>query len=363
MNTSRFSRKFGACVVPFFASVVATFSPISGVADTVSTVPVGTVNLTAAAGTGSTSTVSVLSFPLLGTASITGQSSGVITGVTANTISNSNAGWTAGALSVAASPYVIQITSGSAKGRTFLVSTTTVNTATAVTIDSQESGQIDLTSLGIVSGASGDTYSIFPCDTLLNAFGPGSAVTSGTTALGSTSPAGADVVQLFVSGAWRQYYYNTTSGHWLRAGPNIQSDNVVIRPDTGVIYSRLAATALNLTVLGSVPAIDRKAIVSNSGVTFVSSSWPMDLTLATSNIAAIPGWVPNASASSADIVQMFVSGAWRQYYYDGSHWRRAGPGTISDTVSIPAGTAVMLQKLGSATGVTTLAQTLPYSLN
>jgi len=362
MKLSLFSRSFGTRALPFIAGVFASIISLPLFADTVSTTPVGTMNITAAAGTGSVATLSVFSFPLLGTPSITGQSSGIITGVTANSLSNSNAGWTAGALSVAATPYLIQITSGSAKGRTFLISTTTVNTATNVTIDSQESGQVNLTTLGIVTGTSGDTYSLYPCDTLLNTFGAGTAVSSGTTVLGGTSSVVADVVQMAVSGGWRQYYFNTTSGHWLRVGPNTNSDNLPIRPDTAVIYSRLAPTALNLTLLGTVPSVDRKAIVSNAGITFISSSWPADLTLGTSNIASIPGWVANSSPGSADIAQMAVSGGWRQYYYNGTHWLRVGPNTLSDSLVIPAGGAIILQKLGTTPGVTTLSQTLPYSL-
>lgn len=364
MKLALFSVKSGTFAMPIFAGIAsATLSlAATALAQTVSTNPVGFVNLTVAAGTGSSATVSVLSFPLLSAASITGQSSGVITGITANSISNSNTGWTAGALSAPATPYIIQITSGSATGRTFLISTSTANTSTTVTIDAQESAQVDLTTLGIVTGASGDTYSIYGCDTLLGVFGAGSTVASGTTVLGSTIPTGGDIVMMQVSGGWRKYYYNTATGNWMRVGPNTVSDNLPIRPDAGLIYSRLAASALNLTVMGNVPVVNRQAIVANSGVTFVSSSWPVDITLGTSSIASIPGWVANASPSNADIVMMLVSGGWRKYYYDGAHWYRVGPNIVSDSVAIPAGTAAILQKQGTATGVTTMAQTIPYSL-
>ncbi|XHR28456.1 MAG: TIGR02597 family protein [Chthoniobacteraceae bacterium] len=324
--------------------------------------PVGLVHLNIAAGTGSSPTLSVLSFPLLNDASITGQSAGIISSITSNSITNSGAGWTAGALSTAASPYIIQITSGSATGRSFLISTSTANTATTVTVDAQESTQVNLTTLGIATGTSGDTYSIYECDTLLSIFGAGSAMASGTAVLGATSSDAADSVQLFVSGAWRQYYYNTATGNWKRVGPDTVSDNVPIRPDTGIIYSRLPASALNLAITGHVPSVDRQAIVANSGVTFVSSAWPTDSTLGSSNIASISGWVASSSSSGADMVQMLISGAWRQYYYDGTNWRRVGPDTVSDSVAVPMGTAAILQKSGTAAGVTTLVQTIPYAL-
>ena len=331
-------------------------------AQTATTDPVGFVTVSAAAGNGTDRTTSVISFPLVSPETITGQVNGLITGVTANSISNSSAGWSAGALSVAATPYVIRITSGAAKGYTFLISTSTANTATTFTIDSEEAGQVDLSTLGIVTGASGDSYAIYGCDTLSSALG--TPATSGIQGGTSSAGTGADIVQLFVAGSWRQYYYNTTSASWRRIGPNTISDNVPIRPDGAVIYSRLPASALNLTVLGTVPTSNRKALVNNSGVSFLSNSWPVNLTLGTSAIQSIPGWVSSATynATTTDIVQMMVNGAWLKYYYTGTNWKRVGPNTLSDSVSILTGSALIIQKAGSSIGASALAQTLPYSL-
>jgi hypothetical protein len=327
-------------------------------AQTAYTVPEGYVTLTAAAGTGSARTLSVLSLPLLDVASATGQMTGRLTGVTATTFSNSSAGWTAGQLSTAATPYLLRITSGTAIGRTFLLSTSTANTATTVTLDATDAALTDLTTLGIVTGGSGDTYQLIPCDTLSSVFG-----TPGTTGiLGATSAAAADNIQLFVSGAWRQYYYNTTSNDWRRIGPNTASNNLALRPDSAVIYARLSATQLSLTLLGRVPATTRKSVVANSGVSFMAGGWPVDLTLATSGINSIPGWVSSTDVSAADTVQMLVSGAWRQYYHNGTNWRRIGPNTISDSVAITTGSGVIINKKGSATGTSLLTQSLPYSL-
>ncbi len=81
------------------------------------TVPAGYFTVNIAAGLGTSGVISVVSFPLQATATASGQMVGQITGVTANTITNSNAGWTAGQLSVVATPYLIQFTSGTAQGR------------------------------------------------------------------------------------------------------------------------------------------------------------------------------------------------------------------------------------------------------
>jgi len=351
---------FAAQTSAFIA--LSLLCPVAIAQTTVATAPVGIINLTIAAGKGSSPAVSVLSFPLNNnvSASLTGQVTGVITGVATSTISNASAGWTAGALSTPATPCLIQITSGSAAGRTFLISTSTANTSTTVTIDAQESAQVDLRTLGIAVGT--DTYAIYGCDTLLSAFDAGTAVATDTTVLGSTSAAKADNVSLFINGAWRQYYYNTASRNWRSLGSNTVSDNVPIRPDTGAIYSRLANLPLALTVTGGVPTGKRQATVTNSGVDFISSSWPVDLTLGTSSIAAIPGWLSASAANDADSVFILVSGAWRQYYHDGKNWRRVGPKTISDSVAIPSGSAFMIQRKNSARGASILTQATPYTL-
>jgi len=320
---------------------------------TSNTTPSGFFTLNIAAGTGTTSVLSLLSVPLLNDANVTGPVRGVISAVSTSTFTNSsdgsqnNPGWTAGQLSSASAPLLIRITSGQAIGRTFLISSSTPNTATTLTIQDAT----DLTTLGIAAGT--DTYEILAGYTLATLFPASVGMQSGG------SPTNVDIVQLFVAGAWNQYYYD--GSHWRRAGPNTVSDNVVIRPDTGIIYSRIGNTALSVVLMGSVPVVNAASMVANSGITFVGNTWPVNLTLATSSINQISGWVSSASPSTSDIVQFLVSGAWNQYYYDGSHWRRAGPNTVSDNVAIPAGTSIILSKQGSTTGTTPLSQSVPYA--
>lgn len=323
------------------------------------TIPAGYFTVNIAAGLGTSGVLSVVSFPLQGTATNAGQMVGQITGVTSNTISNSNAGWTAGQLSVAATPCLLQITSGTAAGRTFLISTATANTSTGVTIDPTDlPNNLDLTTLGIVVGT--DTYQIIPADTISSIFG-----TPATTGVqGGATSTGADQVQLLPvsGGAWASYYYNTTSSQWLRVGPPIPSNNVVIRPDTGVYYVRYATTPLTLMLLGQAPAVGRQAVVSNTGITVLSTNFPTDTTLGASNIQNTPGWVSAATSATADTVQIF-NGTWLSYYNNGTNWIRVGPPIVSNSVAIPAGSAVVLVKRGSTAGQNILTQALPYSLN
>lgn len=354
VNTRPSSR---SCLAALTALLAVGFC-VEASAQSVTTVPVGAVTTTIAAGTGSSRTVTVLSFPLIDTPLAAGQVVGKITGVSTNSLTNTNASWTAGALSVAASPYLIQITSGTAKGRTFLVSTSNANTSDTLTIDSEESGLVDLTTLGIVTGSSGDGYRLIPCDTLSSILG-----TPATTGVqGGTTSATSDIALILVSGGWRQYYYNTTSNTWLRVTFNTNADNLPIRPDSVVIYNRLAATTMALTLIGTVPNSDRKAIVRNSGITTAATFWPVDATLLSSNIHLMSGWVSSTNSSVADTVMMLVSGGWRQYYYDGTNWKRVTFNTISDSVAMSAASGVIINKRGSGSGATVLAQTTPYTL-
>jgi uncharacterized protein (TIGR02597 family) len=320
-----------------------------------STMPVGGMRLTIAAGTGTSRTNTVLSLPLIIESTAVGQLVGRIAIVTSNTITVTNAGWTAGQLSTAATPHFIRITSGSATGRSFLISTASANTSTTLTIDAEEN--VDLTTLGIVTGASGDTFRIYAADTLGNVF------PSHPTVLGGSSVDVADNLQLYVQGAWRTYFYSTTSNRWTRSVlGNPEATNVAIRPDAAIIYSRLGNTTVTLSVLGVVPSTDRRAAVANTGVTFSASSWPVNLTLGTSGIHLISTWRSSGTVSNADTVQMLISGGWRTYYYDGSNWRRSVLGNpLANTEAISAGSGLILSR-AAGSGTAVLYQPQPYTL-
>jgi hypothetical protein len=360
---------------PLQASLIVLLSlsiaaPLSYAENTATTDPVGFVTVGITAGTGAAKRNTLFSLPLLETESIAGQVAGTITGVTANTISNANAGWTAGALSQPASPYLIQITSGAAEGRMFLISSSantdgaiggTANTSTTVTVSSVDAAQVDLTSLGIVTGT--DTYKIFACDTLSSFFG-----TPETTGIqGAAAPANADTVTIVFNGSANTYFYNTgaTPARWSRvAFGNPASGNVPLLPYYGVQYARLTATPLSFVITGSVPTIGRKVSVKNSGSTLLAQYWPADSTLASLGLNTIPGWQSGANASAADTVVLTSNGGANTYFYDGTNWRRVAFGNpISNDALIGVGTTVMISKKGSATGFNTLSQARPYNLN
>jgi hypothetical protein len=320
----------------------------------VATVPSGYYTINITPGISGSRSLTLLSVPILKIATATGQMAGQVTGITSTTITNSNANWTAGQLSAASTPYIIQFTSGAAMGRSFLISSITTNSTTTVTIDSSDASQTDLTTLGIQPGT--DTYKIVPAATLLSFFG--APQTTGIP--GGTTSDSADQVQLYTGAAWLSYYYNTSVAGWLRVGPPIPSSNVVLRPETAMIYSRVGTGNLSFMVSGVVPSVNRQAPVANSGLTFLANNWPIGLTLAETNIQNTPGW-SKGDQSTADLVQVY-NGAWLQYYHNGTNWIHIGPGDDSDTTTIPAGSAVILQKKNSSAGQNPLAQPVPYTL-
>lgn len=342
----------------FFSTVIG----LSANAQSVVTDPVGFVNITIAAGTGSTKTVTPISLPLLAATSASGQTVGQITGVTANSFTNTNANWTPGQLSGPSTPHVFRVTSGVAKGRTFLVSVTFANTATTLTIDSLDLVNItnnDLATLGVVNG---DTYALYACDTLSGLFGNPTS----TAIVGGTSASAADSVILAVNGALATYYYNTTNARWTRSSlGSPDATNIPIRPDAGISFSRIGNTPITLSITGGVPTIIRQASIVNSGVTYLAQGWPVDLTISSCAIQNTPSWVSNPSPSVADTIQVAdtVSGVIKTYWFDGTNWRRQSLGSpISDGDLVTQGSSITINKRGTTAGASVLSQNTPYTL-
>lgn len=356
MNFFRFS---------LIASLVSTFALPSANAQTATTDPVGFVTVNVAAGTGTARTTSFVSIPMLETpVDFTGQAAGQITGVTANTLSNSSAGWAAGALSSASAPYLIQLTSGAAAGRMFLISSATANTATTVTINADDVAQGGLDTLGIVAG---NTYRIFPCDTLSSFFGAGTATATQGKVLGGASARVADNLILVVNGQPRTYFYSTTLNRWTENRPGTpDASNVALRPYYGIQYSRLAGVNGNFVATGTVPTTARSVAVKNSGLTQLSVYWPVDnTTLGSLGLQNISGWTSGANARVADtvILQTSAGAAPRTYFYNGTNWVENRPGLPpSNNVAVPIGASVQISKRGSAAGYSKLDQIVPYNL-
>jgi hypothetical protein len=350
------------------ALAILVTAVMAGNAQTVNSEPVGYVNVKISAGTGTAKKVSYVSLPLLDKElSITGKTQGTITGVTSTTITDSTAGWTAGALSSPATPFLIGIKSGTAIGRIFHIASSaatggavsgTANTATTVTISSLDTGS-GITDLAAAGVAVGDSYEIYGCDTLSSALG--SPSTTGVTS-GSTTAA-ADSVVLVVNGSAVTYIHNGTRWSKVALGTP-DASNVPLLPNYGFAYSRLGNTDINLTSTGYVPTTARKLQIKNSGVSLLAQFFPVDSTLQSIALQNIPGWTSNANSTLADkVILVSSTGAATTYFYSGSGWKKVALGTpAADTTAIPAGSMIFINKLGTTSGYSTLSQALPYTL-
>jgi hypothetical protein len=318
------------------------------------TIPVGAVEMKIAPGTGGAKVLNALAAPLLSQTIITGRSQGLITGLTTNTLTSVGAGWTPGALATAANPHLVRILTGSAAGHTFLIG---ANTADTLTLHGTDAALVDLTTLGIItSGPNPDRFQILPCDTLLSLLG-----TPGTTdVFGGTSAAAADTVAVFSPHLGNHtYFYHTGSGQWVRNSFGFPPANdTPIRPETGLQYQRLKNTAIRQVYLGTVPHTQRRVFVRNSGGTLVSSGWPTNVNLSSSQITTIAGWVSNSSPSVADIVGLGIM----NYFHDGTQWRRQSFGNPLANPPIHFSTSILLNKKGTVPGHSVLQQNLPYIL-
>lgn len=326
------------------SSLLFTFA-VSASAATSSTPPQGGLLIPVAAGTALAPSTTAFAVPLYDLPAASGATVGALASLTSTTLTVTNAGWTAGALASTAFPYAVQLTSGTAAGQLLTI---TANTATTLTVSGG-----DPVALGVVAG---DRFRLIPVDTLNSLFGS-------NTLLGGPTAAAADNVILSTT-AQTAYYYNTTLGRWVRTtGPTTDRGNTPI-PALGMISIVRKSAALTLAFTGSVPTERTRLAVPNSGSIYLHSGFPVDLTLGTLAIqTALPGWVSGATAATADTLSV-VSGANRvSYYHNGTAWvRTTGPATNRNTTAIPAGTPMVLTRVGSAAGSSLLTLNRPYSL-
>ena len=329
-------------------------------AETVVSPPIGLLTITVAPGTGTAKQVTNVSFPLAPQfVPIQGRTVGKVTAIGANTVTDSAAGWAPGGLSSASSPFLLRFLSGAAQGLTLVISTQTANTATTLTIDPSYSAGVNLTTLGIVAG---DTFELMPADTLLTFIG--TPLSSGV--VGGQTATEADTIRIF-TGTWNTYFYKINPGGfdgWVRNTfglPN--ANNVIIPPDALISYERIGTAPFVFNFDGRVPVTTRRVAVSRQVVTPLGSGWPMDRTLQQLGVKDLPLWVSGASATAADTLSYSTSTGTRVYFYNGTNWRRSAFGNpVADSEVIPAGSGFIVTRVNPQSGVSILAQPLPYNL-
>lgn len=331
------------CVAQLSAADVAYSPVVGGITVTLSGAVSGVPKL-------STFTPS-MRLPLAG--SFVGRGRGVLTSATATAFADSAAGWSAGALSQAATPYFVRIRSGAAEGTWWQVSTTAANTSTSVTVLNRG---VTPVAAGVVAG---DSYEIVPGDTLATLF---SGVAS---SVGGTSAATADLVRVHDGVSWREYYYNTTASQWREGAAPFDRNTTVIRPDSGIVYIRRSAGNISFLQLGAVSNSKEQILVGAFGVTPIGNVFPVARTLGSLNIQNSVGFnVSTGNLAAADKISIFDGVSWRSFNYNqaASQWREGNAPFDRNSLSIPFGAAIVVERGSAASTSFFVSLTPPYTL-
>jgi uncharacterized protein (TIGR02597 family) len=361
---------------PFFAAIALAFSAACAQAQTTSlnTSPEGVVTYSLPATVVAQNTTSYFSAPLSSDPVYTGAVSTTVA-VTANTIAvddnpapfvNTPNGTQLANLATPSAPYFVKFLSGLQSGRVLLV---TANTASSLTLDTTDhSIQTVALTTSSFSVAAGDTFEVFPGDTLGSLFGTNPSQ-SQFVLKGGTSSLFSDTVSFYSPFLIRfqAYFFNTTAGFWEMSGTSTNANNTIIYPySTFGITRRSSEPAVSFTLMGRVPEVNRliKTVGSNS-VVYDSTGYPVDMALSQLHLG---NWTTGTSSIFADTLSVWDPALLRfdtYFQMSDSSWRRSGAGTTDQrNFVIPAGTTVLFVKRGTANGSTSYLQApLPYTLN
>ena len=332
MNTSNFSSARLIAASLFLAAVVTV------PAQSVVTEPVGFTTLTVAAKPGSGRGFTYLSVnmvrptefrsivPVGGAATVTGQT--VLT-FPANS-------FTANQFFGTANAHFIELTNGTSAGVLADVVSNTTNTVTLAE---------DITSL-IVGGSS--TVRVRPHWTFGTLFG-----TANTAGFLAGTSGTADLVSILnpATGGFSNYYYSSANSRW-QIGLSTIANDVVIRPDAGLLIERKLTSAFSFTVVGEVKLGTTEVVIVGGSAagnyTLAPNPYPLpSVTLAASGLYTgnTATGVLKGTSGTADIVSIFNSGTggFSNYYYSAANNRwQTGLSTVADTVVIPEGAAVLI---------------------
>lgn len=289
------------------------------------------------------------SLPLATEPSSLADSVGRLTAVGPAYLENAAARWVPGAFASVEAPYLVRITSGRHAGRVFPI-IPPANSATRLHVATDG---LDLTTLGLETGAGAAGYAIIPGDTLATFFGPAGAEDS-PVLHGAPEAAAADIVQVWDGAAWLNFYYHTIWRRWAR-DTDTEGDparnHFLLRPDRGLLLVRRGATPLHLAVPGpGATAAPRSPLPrAEQSRAFLATGRNTDLTLgelALQNDARFADWRGAADPREADLVQVWGGAAWFTFFYHpaAGHWQRIGDPANRDGYVIKAGAPVLIQR-------------------
>ncbi len=319
------------------------------------TPPVGVIVYTLA--TGTTTPVGV---PVLGEAVF----SGTVSALTGNTLSTTDATWTAGQFAQVGAPHFALMLSGGQTGRLLLVTASAA--PGSVTLDVGTTNLTGDVATPAFAAAVGDRFEIFPGDTLATLFGDGTAGSPVQLQKG-TSSFSADSVQIFNGVKWISYFFHSINNCWVTSSaPNTNQNNVVLYPDAGLLIGRRGSTT-TIAISGRAPTTNLLTRIVGGVTSSVAVRFPTDTTLGALNFSNPGTWVAADDPFTADRVNLFNGVKWVAFYktITGAIWKQVGgDGSDQSGKLIPAGSSLLIQKQGSAAGSTSFfSQALPYSPN
>jgi len=348
----------------YFLTVMALVSGLISVQAqtsnaTVATVPVGMINYPLTKGT-----TTYLSLPLTNIETYTGS----VSAATGNSISvgDDPAPFTT-SLAAPGTPYFVKFLSGSEAGRVLLVTGNTTSTLTLDTADHATGSPVALNATGY-SVETGDTFEVFPGDTLASVFGAGTAQ-SPLVVTGGASAATADSVALFtaVNAPAVTYYFNTTANAWEQTGSTANANNTILYPYAAFAVTLQSANPSTALVLGGrVTSVASAIKVVSNGTIFASTQFAADVKL--SQLQFGGNWVTGSSVATADTLSVWnpSEGHFDTYYEKSdSTWRKfPDAATDQSSFSVSAGSVTTIAKRGVVNGAASFLQApLPYSLD
>jgi len=324
----------------------------------VATVPAGMITFALTHGKSS-----YLSLPLTKLSTYTSS----VTAVTTNTISvdDTPAPFTTN-FATPVAPYFVKFLSGNEAGRVMLITANTTSALTLDTTDHASGAAVALTTTGF-SVEAGDTFEVFPGDTLASVFGAGTTQ-SPLLLTGARNVSASDVVSLFTtSGTGTIYYFNTAVGFWQQYGAAANANNTIIYPYSAFMVARRPTHPdMTLVLAGRVTQVAAETKVIGNGTVYGSTHYATDTKLSQLHFGA--NWIKGATATVADTLSVWNAALGRFdifYQMPDSTWRKSSD-TVTDQSSftIPAGAVTTIAKRGIVSGAASfLASSLPYSLN
>ncbi len=308
---------------------------------TVTTNPVGYVNVTVPSGENAAASVPLQNSPVF-----TGTVSSITYVSGSSSIGSVTADWTSTYGPFATNPYIVQFLSGQSTGLYYPIASNSTSTLAV-------SGT-NLTSLVAV----GDSFEILPLDTLGSLFGT-NAATAGFNV--GTDPSVADNVLIRGAFGWLTYYNN--GSNWLRQGDaTLTSQNSVpLYPEQGMLIVRQASSNLVLTITGVVPTTALQTSLPASTTTFLANRFPVATTIAGLGLSSLAQWNAGTNPATCDNLLIHGTFGWLTYYYNGTNWLRQGDATETsqNTTAIGVGSSVLIVRQSGSS--IELNQALPYT--